>query len=986
MKKWFIICIAFGLILLAVPAFAKDGQNYFKFDIPSRDAIDKLTNIISIDNVKGLTVFAYANDKEFENFKSLGYSYTILPDPGSLIQPAMSSDQNTILEWDVYPTYTAYVAMMNQFATDYPNLCVIENIGRTVQGRALLVAKISANVNISENEPEVLYTSSMHGDETTGYVLMLRLISYLLTNYGVDPQVTNMLNNMEIYINPLANPDGTYHGGNNSVNGATRYNANSVDLNRNYPDPAAGQHPDGNIWQPETVAFMSFADRHHFTISANFHGGAEVFNYVWDTWSRLHPDNTWENFTGRRYADTVHVYGASGYMTDLNNGVTNGYAWYRVTGGRQDYMTYFKGGREATIELSSIKLLPAAQLPAHWNYNYRSFLNYLENALFGIRGIVTDASTGLPVDARITVLSHDADSSDVHTDPAIGDYHRMLAAGTYNLQFNAPGYTTQTINNINVSNYQTTVANVQLQPISNNPILDFVSQNAGNINPGDTANMSITLVNNGGGAATGVNGILSTSDSYVTILQPNSAYPNIPALGGQGTSTTPYRFSVASDCPRPHEIQFSLNVTASGGFNDTLVFSIIAGQSIEDFESGNFASYPWQFGGNGPWTIINIAPYQGTYSSRSGIITHNQNSEIRIQMNVSTASPISFYYKVSSEPGYDFLIFYIDSNVIGQWSGDIAWTQATYNVTAGSHIFKWVYAKDGSVSNGSDCGWIDYIIFPQTMEALQILTPSLPNWTMGQPYSRQLQASGGTGSFTWSDQNNGLNGTGLNISSSGLVSGTPSITGQISFTARVADQGGNSATRPYSFIINDSPNITTTSLPGAFILEEYSCQLNHTGGTGIGIWSDRDNDLDSTGITLSSAGLLSGIPPIADTISFTAVITDSTGATDQQDLILIILSRGGSYVPGDANGSGETNGLDVTYLVNYFKGGPPPPFQIDCPTHGLLYAACDVNASCAFNGIDVTYMVNYFKGGTGLLFCPDCPPLRTSPASTLNNR
>ena len=109
-----------------------------------------------------------------------------------------------------------------------------------------------------EAEPQVLYTSSMHGDETTGYVLLLRLIDYFTSHYGTDAEVTDMINGMEIWINPAANPDGTYHGGNNTVFGATRSNGNGIDLNRNYPDPQYGDHPDGNAWQPETILFMQF--------------------------------------------------------------------------------------------------------------------------------------------------------------------------------------------------------------------------------------------------------------------------------------------------------------------------------------------------------------------------------------------------------------------------------------------------------------------------------------------------------------------------------------------------------------------------------------------------------------------------------------------------------------------------------------------------------------------------------------------------------
>ena len=67
-----------------------------------------------------------------------------------------------------------------------------------------------------------MYTSSMHGGETAGYVLMLRLIDTLLSGYGITPKITNIVKNVEIWINPLANPDGTYWGGNNTVNQAKR--------------------------------------------------------------------------------------------------------------------------------------------------------------------------------------------------------------------------------------------------------------------------------------------------------------------------------------------------------------------------------------------------------------------------------------------------------------------------------------------------------------------------------------------------------------------------------------------------------------------------------------------------------------------------------------------------------------------------------------------------------------------------------------------
>lgn len=444
--------------------FGSKGEIYFKFENKEIN-LEALSKMISIDKVNRHDVFAYANKTEFGEFLKQGIDFELLPKPGELTKEIKMLDNvnvKGILDWDFYPTYPAYVDMMYQFASEYPQLCQVFSIGQSIQGRELLMAKVSKNVQVREAEPQFLYTGTMHGDETTGYILLLRLIDYLLSNYGTNSKVTNLLDNSEIWINPLSNPDGTYKGGNNSVYGATRYNANNVDLNRNYPDPEDGPHPDGNEWQPETVAFMQLAEEQHFVMSANTHGGAEVLNYPWDTWSPLPADNTWWVFVCRQYVDTVHLYSPPNYMNQFNNGIINGYSWYSISGGRQDYMNYFHNCREVTMEISNVKLLPTSQLENHWNWNYRSLLNYLEQSLYGVNGTVTNITTGQPINAKITIEGHDIHNSFVFSEQQTGFYQRLLDAGTYNLTFTAPGYYPVVINNVNVTRYNTVNLNVEM--------------------------------------------------------------------------------------------------------------------------------------------------------------------------------------------------------------------------------------------------------------------------------------------------------------------------------------------------------------------------------------------------------------------------------------------------------------------------------------------------------------------------------------------
>ncbi len=207
--------------------------------------------------------------------------------------------------------------------------------------------------------------------------------------------------------------------------------------------------------------------------------GTAVCNYPWDTWSRLAADDSWWQYVCREYADNVHENCPWGYMADFDNGITNGYAWYTISGGRQDYMNYFHQCREFTLEISDTKLLHPDSLPMYWEYNYRSLLNYMEQSTFGIRGTVKDSVTGWPVKAEIYVPLHDLDSSWVYSTLPNGNYHRLLAAGTYTLKFSAPNYETKFVNNVSVTNRQASILDIKLVPdgvggIDNNQVSNMI--------------------------------------------------------------------------------------------------------------------------------------------------------------------------------------------------------------------------------------------------------------------------------------------------------------------------------------------------------------------------------------------------------------------------------------------------------------------------------------------------------------------------------
>jgi len=177
----------------------------------------------------------------------------------------------------------------------------------------------------------------------------------------------------------------------------------------------------------------------------------------------------------------------------------------------------------------------------------------------------------------------------------------------------------------------------------------------------------------------------------------------------------------------------------------------------------------------------------------------------------------------------------------------------------------------------------------QAASGPQIQTTSLPDWTVGIAYSQQLNATGGTGALTWDDMNGDLTGTGLSLSGGGLLSGTPSSSGSIAFTARVTDETPASDQQPLSFTVNPAVSITTSTIPNATLGVAYSQQLAATGGTGSLTWTDVNGDLAGTGLSLSSSGLLSGTASSTGPISFTAQAVDPLGSTDQQALSFTVV-------------------------------------------------------------------------------------------------
>ena len=438
---------------------AQDGQVEVMLPYIDYKSVEILSTNVSILSVKDNMIHISLSPLTVDWFILQKYDYKLV-ERVTFKGIISAANVNQAMDWDIYPTYSQYDSIMQSFSKLYPSLCRLDTIGTSINGKLVLALKISVNAAVDEDKPEVFYTSTMHGDETGGFILMLHLADYLLKNYNVNERVTSLVDNLEIWINPLANPDGTYGTG-NTITSPTRYNANGYDLNRNFPDPFTPN----TLKQKETLDMIKFMRKHKFVLSANFHSGSEVVNYPWDRWiSKFHADDSWFNSISRAYADTAHLYAGPEYMNFLDNGVTRGALWYIVYGGRQDFMTWELHGREVTIELDNQFVTPAPQLTLLWQNNWHSLIGYLENALYGIHGLVRDVNSHEPVPAKVYITGHDKDSSEVYSDTLTGSFERFLYSGSWNLTFSATGYRDTTINNVKVVSGQKTDLIVDMSP------------------------------------------------------------------------------------------------------------------------------------------------------------------------------------------------------------------------------------------------------------------------------------------------------------------------------------------------------------------------------------------------------------------------------------------------------------------------------------------------------------------------------------------
>ncbi len=423
------------LILSAFPAMA-EWHSVMVPDVTMFDLQFFNENGYDIEAVFGTRARLYVNEARETELRNLGYRPVAEEVPTPLVP---------------YPSITEVNQTMSDVVAAHPAIARLEQIGTSEEGRPIYAVVVSDNVSQHEAEPHIRITGNIHGDEKGGGMSCLNFLEVLTDNYGTSDLCTYAVDNSEIWIISIVNPDGYV------LN--RRYNANDVDLNRNlsymWEYAPGGGSGSAAFSEEETQAIRDLTMQdwpaqsnyvNPFATGLSFHGGAECVNAVWN-YSLTATIQDLELVTEQSYAYAEHP-SITSYYSPWDIWIP-GASWYPTNGDVNDWSYGECGTVDYTIEVSNVK--SPADWPGVANANYMPMLEFCVASTYGVYGTVEDGG-GNPLDALIQVEKTDGtDSSPLRfcrTDVNDGGYSKNLLPGTYNVVATVDGMGSQSQNGV----------------------------------------------------------------------------------------------------------------------------------------------------------------------------------------------------------------------------------------------------------------------------------------------------------------------------------------------------------------------------------------------------------------------------------------------------------------------------------------------------------------------------------------------------------
>jgi len=353
-------------------------------------------------------------------------------------------------------------------ALNHPGICRLDTIGHSFSGNLILAMKISDNVDAMEGEPRICFDFSMHGNENNGCEIAHYALIQIVEGYGVDPDITRWVNEREIWLVPMDNPDGLIL--------RTRGNGNGVDCNRNYglAWDFGSNGGSGPFSEPETQCYYFLGEEHPMAAWSQYHSGAELAMWCWGYTTKAAMDSVIIAYEMTRYGQICNY--PAGQISRI---------LYSVSGGSVDWYQGTRGALGYAPEVCDGQPSPPSEIDTINHKNWTAMKEQIERVMWGVSGRVLDSVSGQPVPARVTI---NPPNWFTYTD-SMGYYHKNVHSGTYAVTVEANGYQTKTVSGVVVPADTFTVANVSLAPDSTAPacafkvITTYMNESPANSNP-----------------------------------------------------------------------------------------------------------------------------------------------------------------------------------------------------------------------------------------------------------------------------------------------------------------------------------------------------------------------------------------------------------------------------------------------------------------------------------------------------------------------
>ncbi|MEO0077679.1 MAG: M14 family zinc carboxypeptidase [candidate division WOR-3 bacterium] len=350
-------------------------------------------------------------------------------------------------------------------AQNHPGICVLDTIGISAGGRLLLAMKVSDNPTVMEGEPRICFDFSIHGNENNGCEIAHWALIRLVADYGTDPLITYLVNNREIWLCPMDNPDGLVS--------RSRYNAHGVDCNRNYGYSWDAGGP-SVFSEPEANCFYHLAEENPMAMWTQYHSGTTASMWCWGYTTKATMDSVLNAWEMQRYGSICN-YPAYQIARGL----------YSVHGGSTDWYYGARGALGFGHEVCNGQPSPVGEIDTICRKNWTAMKEQIQRVNRGVMGYVTDSISGQPLYALIVTNPPDWFT---YSD-SIGYFHKYLGAGTYTVTAVANGYRSKTIMGVVVPTDSFTVVNIALAPDTAEPVCAFkviankIRENPANTNP-----------------------------------------------------------------------------------------------------------------------------------------------------------------------------------------------------------------------------------------------------------------------------------------------------------------------------------------------------------------------------------------------------------------------------------------------------------------------------------------------------------------------